>query len=127
MFFFLLVDLSTTADSKTGKTKYIKPKCAASTSLNMSTEGKFRQILTNPVPPVRMKPHKFFSLKCSVLTFDILNNCSSDPDERKKRSHVKGTSYSVLGKNSGNILPHAAPVQPVHGRVDWAEKYGSHR
>ncbi|XP_058232457.1 serine/threonine-protein kinase MAK isoform X4 [Hemibagrus wyckioides] len=82
------LDLSTTADSKTGKTKYIKIKCAASTSLNMSTE---------------------------------------DPDEWKKRSHVKGTSYSVLGKNSGNILSRAAPVQPVHGRVDWAEKYGSHR
>ncbi|XP_058232456.1 serine/threonine-protein kinase MAK isoform X3 [Hemibagrus wyckioides] len=49
------------------------------------------------------------------------------PDEWKKRSHVKGTSYSVLGKNSGNILSRAAPVQPVHGRVDWAEKYGSHR
>ncbi|XP_026779778.3 serine/threonine-protein kinase MAK isoform X2 [Pangasianodon hypophthalmus] len=82
------LDLSTTADSKTGKTKYIKPKPAASPSLNASTE---------------------------------------DADGWKKKSQVKGTSYSVLGKNSGNILPRAAPVQPVHGRVDWAAKYGSHR
>ncbi|XP_072547423.1 serine/threonine-protein kinase MAK isoform X3 [Salminus brasiliensis] len=46
---------------------------------------------------------------------------------RAERSQVKGQSYSALGKNSGNLLPRAAPVQPVHGRVDWAAKYGSHR
>ncbi|XP_060756884.1 serine/threonine-protein kinase MAK isoform X2 [Neoarius graeffei] len=80
--------LPITADNKTGKTKCIKPKPAASTSLNMSAE---------------------------------------DVDGWKKKSQVKGTSYSVLRKNSGSIPPHAAPVQPVHGRVDWAAKYGSRR
>ncbi|KAF5901165.1 serine/threonine-protein kinase MAK isoform X1 [Clarias magur] len=54
-------------------------------------------------------------------------NQQTHADGRKKRSQVKGTSYSVLGKNSGSIVPHAAPIQPVHGRVDWAAKYGSHR
>lgn len=85
------LDLSTTADSKTGKTKSSKPKPAASTSLNESTED-----------------------------FDGWKR-------RAERSQVKGQSYSALGKNSANLLPRAAPVQPVHGRVDWAAKYGSHR
>ncbi|KAL7835611.1 hypothetical protein SRHO_G00279580 [Serrasalmus rhombeus] len=85
------LDLSTTADSKTGKTKASKPKPAASSSLNESTED-----------------------------FDGWKR-------RAERSQVKGPSYSALGKNSGNLLSRAAPVQPVHGRVDWAAKYGSHR
>uniref|UniRef100_A0A8B9KMF5 non-specific serine/threonine protein kinase n=1 Tax=Astyanax mexicanus TaxID=7994 RepID=A0A8B9KMF5_ASTMX len=46
---------------------------------------------------------------------------------RAERTQVKGQSYSALGKNSANLLPRAAPVQPVHGRVDWAAKYGNHR
>uniref|UniRef100_A0A3B4D797 non-specific serine/threonine protein kinase n=1 Tax=Pygocentrus nattereri TaxID=42514 RepID=A0A3B4D797_PYGNA len=85
------LDLSTTADSKTGKTKASKPKPAASSSLTESTED-----------------------------FDGWKR-------RAERSQVKGPSYSALGKNSGNLLSRAAPVQPVHGRVDWAAKYGSHR
>ncbi|KAL7840907.1 hypothetical protein AOLI_G00262300 [Acnodon oligacanthus] len=85
------LDLSTTADSKTGKTKPSKPKPAASSSLNESAED-----------------------------FDGWKR-------RAERSQVKGPSYSALGKNSGNLLSRAAPVQPVHGRVDWAAKYGSHR
>ncbi|KAI4881773.1 hypothetical protein NFI96_011469 [Prochilodus magdalenae] len=46
---------------------------------------------------------------------------------RAERSQVKGQSYSALGKNSGNLLSRAAPPQPIHGRVDWAAKYGNHR
>uniref|UniRef100_A0A8C2F6M1 non-specific serine/threonine protein kinase n=2 Tax=Cyprinus carpio TaxID=7962 RepID=A0A8C2F6M1_CYPCA len=46
---------------------------------------------------------------------------------RADRIHPKGTSYSALGKNSTNLIARAPPVQPVHGRVDWAAKYGSHR
>uniref|UniRef100_A0A3B1JF66 Male germ cell-associated kinase n=1 Tax=Astyanax mexicanus TaxID=7994 RepID=A0A3B1JF66_ASTMX len=85
------LDLSTSADSKTGKTKSSKPKPAASTSLNESAED-----------------------------FDGWKR-------RAERTQVKGQSYSALGKNSANLLPRAAPVQPVHGRVDWAAKYGNHR
>ncbi|XP_076147168.1 serine/threonine-protein kinase MAK isoform X2 [Alosa pseudoharengus] len=44
--------------------------------------------------------------------------------KRMERSQLKGSSYSALGKNSGNLLTRA---QPVHGRVDWAAKYGTHR
>ncbi|XP_062377678.1 serine/threonine-protein kinase MAK isoform X9 [Sardina pilchardus] len=47
--------------------------------------------------------------------------------KRMERSQLKGSSYSALGKNSGNLLTRAQPVQPVHGRVDWAAKYGTHR
>ncbi|XP_061777909.1 serine/threonine-protein kinase MAK isoform X8 [Nerophis ophidion] len=44
------------------------------------------------------------------------------------RSHVvKGNSYSALGKTSGNLLARGPAVQPVHGRVDWASKYGGNR
>lgn len=46
---------------------------------------------------------------------------------RAERTQLKGTSYSALGKNSANLIAHAPPVQPVHGRTDWAAKYGSHR
>lgn len=46
---------------------------------------------------------------------------------RADRTQLKGTSYSALGKNSANLIARAPPVQPVHGRVDWAAKYGSHR
>ncbi|KAF4075896.1 hypothetical protein AMELA_G00224210 [Ameiurus melas] len=56
-----------------------------------------------------------------------IGNQQAYADGWKKKSQVKETGYSALGKNSGNILLHAAPVQPVHGRVDWAAKYGNHR
>ncbi|XP_043082576.1 serine/threonine-protein kinase MAK isoform X3 [Puntigrus tetrazona] len=46
---------------------------------------------------------------------------------RADRTQTKGMSFSALGKNSANLIARAPPVQPVHGRVDWAAKYGSHR
>ncbi|XP_026869434.2 serine/threonine-protein kinase MAK isoform X2 [Electrophorus electricus] len=47
--------------------------------------------------------------------------------KRTERSQVKGPTYSALEKNSAGLHSRVAPVQPVHGRVDWAAKYGSHR
>ncbi|KAI9542766.1 hypothetical protein NQZ68_016069 [Dissostichus eleginoides] len=46
---------------------------------------------------------------------------------RADRTQMKGSSYSALGKTSGNLLSRAPPVQPVHGRVDWTSKYGGTR
>ncbi|KAM8823646.1 serine/threonine-protein kinase MAK isoform 6-T12 [Spinachia spinachia] len=46
---------------------------------------------------------------------------------RADRTQVKGSSYSALGKTSGNLLTRAPPAQPVHGRVDWTSKYGANR
>ncbi|XP_042366283.1 serine/threonine-protein kinase MAK isoform X1 [Plectropomus leopardus] len=46
---------------------------------------------------------------------------------RADRTQMKGSSYSALGKTSGNLLTRAPAVQPVHGRVDWTSKYGGNR
>ncbi|XP_038853575.1 serine/threonine-protein kinase MAK [Salvelinus namaycush] len=46
---------------------------------------------------------------------------------RADKPQMKGQDYSVLGKTSGNLLTRGPPVQPVHGRVDWASKYGGNR
>ncbi|XP_044194873.1 serine/threonine-protein kinase MAK isoform X8 [Thunnus albacares] len=46
---------------------------------------------------------------------------------RTDRTPMKGSSFSALGKNSGNLLTRAPAVQPVHGRVDWTSKYGGNR
>ncbi|MGH0148190.1 UNVERIFIED_CONTAM: hypothetical protein FKN15_060342 [Acipenser sinensis] len=43
------------------------------------------------------------------------------------RSQLSGTSFNTVGKNSGNLLSRAPPIQPVHGRIDWAAKYSNHR
>ncbi|XP_069046986.1 serine/threonine-protein kinase MAK isoform X2 [Lepisosteus oculatus] len=43
------------------------------------------------------------------------------------RSQMSGSSFHTPGKNSGSLLARAPAVQPVHGRVDWAAKYGGHR
>ncbi|RXM31033.1 hypothetical protein EOD39_7350 [Acipenser ruthenus] len=43
------------------------------------------------------------------------------------RSQLSGTSFNTAGKNSGNLLSRAPPIQPVHGRIDWAAKYSTHR
>ncbi|KAG9347832.1 hypothetical protein JZ751_003848 [Albula glossodonta] len=43
------------------------------------------------------------------------------------RSQIPASSFATLGRNSGNLLSRAAPLQSVHGRTDWAAKYGSHR
>lgn len=40
------------------------------------------------------------------------------------KSQIPGSSYTMPGKS---LLPRAPPVQPVHGRVDWAAKYAGHR
>ncbi|XP_016090085.1 serine/threonine-protein kinase MAK isoform X4 [Sinocyclocheilus grahami] len=85
------LDLSATADSKTGKAK-----------------------------PSKSKPSSTVSV----------SEISEDYDgwkRRADRTQPKGMSYSALGKNSANLIARAPPVQPVHGRVDWAAKYGSHR
>ncbi|XP_016310768.1 serine/threonine-protein kinase MAK isoform X2 [Sinocyclocheilus anshuiensis] len=85
------LDLSATADSKTGKAK-----------------------------PSKSKPSSTVSV----------SEISEDYDgwkRRAERTQPNGMSYSALGKNSANLIARAPPVQPVHGRVDWAAKYGSHR
>ncbi|XP_023181628.1 serine/threonine-protein kinase MAK isoform X8 [Xiphophorus maculatus] len=46
---------------------------------------------------------------------------------RADRTQMKGSSFSALGKTSGNLLSRAPAVQPVHGRVDWTSKYGGNR
>ncbi|XP_055007046.1 serine/threonine-protein kinase MAK isoform X4 [Boleophthalmus pectinirostris] len=50
-----------------------------------------------------------------------------DWKRRSERTQLKGSSYSALGKTSGNLLPRAPAVQPVHGRIDWTSKYGGNR
>uniref|UniRef100_A0A3Q2ZTZ0 Male germ cell-associated kinase n=1 Tax=Kryptolebias marmoratus TaxID=37003 RepID=A0A3Q2ZTZ0_KRYMA len=64
----------------------------------------------------------------------ISNSTLSETDEdyegwrrRTDRPQVKESSYSALGKTSGNLLSRAPAVQPVHGRVDWTSKYGGNR
>ncbi|XP_068160720.1 serine/threonine-protein kinase MAK isoform X7 [Antennarius striatus] len=47
--------------------------------------------------------------------------------KRVDRTQMEGSSYSALGKTSGNLLTRAPAVQPIHGRVDWASKYGGNR
>uniref|UniRef100_A0A8C1KVG8 Protein kinase domain-containing protein n=1 Tax=Cyprinus carpio TaxID=7962 RepID=A0A8C1KVG8_CYPCA len=85
------LDLSATADSKTGKAK-----------------------------PSKSKPS-------STVSVSEISEDYEGWKRRADRIHPKGTSYSALGKNSTNLIARAPPVQPVHGRVDWAAKYGSHR
>ncbi|KAF7691836.1 hypothetical protein HF521_010803 [Silurus meridionalis] len=81
----------------------------------------------NSVKHMFMKDRKLYNLFYSPSKKKLFFPKNEHADLWKKRSQVKETNYSVLGKNSGNILPHAAPVQPVRGRMDWAAKYGSHR
>ncbi|XP_043082573.1 serine/threonine-protein kinase MAK isoform X1 [Puntigrus tetrazona] len=85
------LDLSATADSKTGKAKPSKSKPSSTVSVSEISEdyGGWKR--------------------------------------RADRTQTKGMSFSALGKNSANLIARAPPVQPVHGRVDWAAKYGSHR
>ncbi|XP_073796148.1 serine/threonine-protein kinase MAK isoform X6 [Danio rerio] len=85
------LDLSATADCKTGKAKPSKSKPSSTVSVNDNSED-----------------------------YDGWKR-------RAERTQLKGTSYSALGKNSANLITHAPSVQPVHGRIDWAAKYGSHR
>ncbi|XP_016319771.1 serine/threonine-protein kinase MAK-like [Sinocyclocheilus anshuiensis] len=85
------LDLSATADLKTGKAKSSKSKPSSTVSVSEISED-------------------YEGWK-----------------RRADRTQPKGTSYSALGKNSTNLMARAPPVQPVHGRVDWAAKYGSHR
>ncbi|XP_063154953.1 serine/threonine-protein kinase MAK isoform X1 [Candoia aspera] len=42
------------------------------------------------------------------------------------RAQLPGPTYSPATKGM-NILTHPSAVQPVHGRTDWAAKYGGHR
>uniref|UniRef100_A0A3Q1F8Z7 non-specific serine/threonine protein kinase n=1 Tax=Acanthochromis polyacanthus TaxID=80966 RepID=A0A3Q1F8Z7_9TELE len=74
----------------------------------------------------KMKKPKSAKLK------PISNSSMSETDyeslkRRTDRTQMKGSSYSALGKTSGNLLTRAPAVQPVHGRVDWTSKYGGNR
>ncbi|CAJ1082401.1 serine/threonine-protein kinase MAK isoform X3 [Xyrichtys novacula] len=70
------------------------------------------------------------SAKSKPVSNSSLSESNEDFDNWKRRAdrtHMKGSSYSALAKNSGNILSRAPAVQPVHGRVDWTSKYGGNR
>ncbi|XP_061109538.1 serine/threonine-protein kinase MAK-like isoform X4 [Conger conger] len=40
------------------------------------------------------------------------------------KSQIPASSFTMPGRS---LLSRAPPIQPVHGRVDWAAKYGGHR
>ncbi|KAJ8369974.1 hypothetical protein SKAU_G00100020 [Synaphobranchus kaupii] len=56
-----------------------------------------------------------------------LGSTSAKYEEWKSKvakSQIPGSSFTVPGKS---LLSRGPPIQPVHGRVDWAAKYGGHR
>ncbi|XP_061821450.1 serine/threonine-protein kinase MAK isoform X2 [Nerophis lumbriciformis] len=70
--------------------------------------------------------------KAKPKSISSLSETNEDYDGWKRRTEIrsqvmKGSSYSALGKTSGNLLARGPAVQPVHGRVDWASKYGGNR
>ncbi|XP_061569519.1 serine/threonine-protein kinase MAK [Cololabis saira] len=70
------------------------------------------------------------SAKLKPISNSSLSETSEDYEgwkRRADRTQVKGSSYSALGKTSGNLLSRAPAAQPVHGRVDWTSKYGGNR
>ncbi|XP_059183212.1 serine/threonine-protein kinase MAK [Centropristis striata] len=76
------------------------------------------------------KKEKSKSAKTKPVSNSSLSETNEDYDgwkRRADRTQMKGSSYSALGKTSGNLLTRAPAVQPVHGRVDWTSKYGGTR
>ncbi|XP_056290710.1 serine/threonine-protein kinase MAK isoform X3 [Pseudoliparis swirei] len=76
------------------------------------------------------KKDKSKSAKPKPISNSSLSETNEDYEgwkRRADRTQMKGSSYSALGKTSGNLLTRAPPVQPVYGRVDWASKYGGNR
>ncbi|XP_040022730.2 serine/threonine-protein kinase MAK isoform X3 [Gasterosteus aculeatus] len=76
------------------------------------------------------KKEKLKSTKPKPVSNSPLSETNEDYEgwkRRADRTQMKGSSYSALGKTSGNLLSRAPPAQPVHGRVDWTSKYGANR
>ncbi|XP_070842422.1 serine/threonine-protein kinase MAK isoform X1 [Chaetodon trifascialis] len=76
------------------------------------------------------KKDKQKSAKAKPISNSSLSETNEDYEgwkRRADRTQMKGSSYSALGKTSGNLLTRAPAVQPVHGRVDWTSKYGGNR
>ncbi|XP_067914472.1 serine/threonine-protein kinase MAK isoform X1 [Heterodontus francisci] len=46
---------------------------------------------------------------------------------KSTRSQLPGPNYNTATKNSAGLLAHPPTIQSVHGRTDWATKYGGHR
>uniref|UniRef100_A0A3B5LBB5 non-specific serine/threonine protein kinase n=1 Tax=Xiphophorus couchianus TaxID=32473 RepID=A0A3B5LBB5_9TELE len=70
------------------------------------------------------------SAKLKPISNSSLSETNEDYEgwkRRADRTQMKGSSFSALGKTSGNLLSRAPVVQPVHGRVDWTSKYGGNR
>uniref|UniRef100_A0A8C6TG01 non-specific serine/threonine protein kinase n=1 Tax=Neogobius melanostomus TaxID=47308 RepID=A0A8C6TG01_9GOBI len=77
-----------------------------------------------------LKKEKSKSAKPKHVSSSSLSESNEDYEDWKRRtdrSQLKGSSYSALGKTSGNLLSRASAVQPVHGRIDWTSKYGGNR
>ncbi|XP_067434714.1 serine/threonine-protein kinase MAK isoform X2 [Thunnus thynnus] len=84
----------------------------------------------NPSSSPDNKKDKPKSAKPKPITNSSLSETNEDYEgwkRRTDRTQMKGSSFSALGKNSGNLLTRAPAVQPVHGRVDWTSKYGGNR
>nr|XP_046227652.1 serine/threonine-protein kinase MAK isoform X5 [Scatophagus argus] len=76
------------------------------------------------------KKDKRKSAKAKPMSNSSLSETNEDYEgwkRRADRTQMKESSYSALGKTSGNLLTRAPAVQPVHGRVDWTSKYGGNR
>nr|XP_019942947.1 PREDICTED: serine/threonine-protein kinase MAK [Paralichthys olivaceus] len=76
------------------------------------------------------KKDKAIAAKPKPTSNSFLSETNEDYEGWKKRTdgpQVKGSTYSALGKTSGNLLTRAPAVQPVHGRMDWTSKYGGNR
>ncbi|XP_054847221.1 serine/threonine-protein kinase ICK [Eublepharis macularius] len=43
------------------------------------------------------------------------------------KPHIGRPSFNIPMRSTPGLLPHPPMVHPVHGRIDWSSKYGSHR
>uniref|UniRef100_A0A4W3IUT0 non-specific serine/threonine protein kinase n=1 Tax=Callorhinchus milii TaxID=7868 RepID=A0A4W3IUT0_CALMI len=77
-----------------------------------------------------VKTDKLKSARLKTISQKSTAEVNSDYDAWKTkptRSQLPGPSYNPATKNSAGLLARPPPIQSVHGRTDWATKYGGHR
>ncbi|XP_061094013.1 serine/threonine-protein kinase MAK isoform X2 [Conger conger] len=84
----------------------------------------------NLSPTADLRNDKLSTSKLKSTVNKALVERNEEYEGRKSkgaRSQISGMGFATLGRNSGSLTTSPGPIQSVHGRTDWAAKYGNHR
>ncbi|XP_051470406.1 serine/threonine-protein kinase ICK isoform X6 [Apus apus] len=94
-------------------------------SINRMNSGRIGGLTSGCIPSFLKK--EVGSAGQRVQLAPVVDPSSNYASLKPVRPHLGRPSFNSPTKSTPRLMPLLPPAQPIHGRIDWAAKYGAHR